>query len=61
MNTKDVEQTGMFRLYLLEKAERSRSRLIKDQIRCWVERLDEVRKSEGDEPLERHRELRRAA
>ncbi len=61
MNSKDIEQAGVFKLYLLEKAERSRSRLIKDQIQRWIERLDAARQSECDEPLTKDQGLRPAA
>ncbi len=54
MNSKDLEQAGLFRRYFLERAERSRSQLIRGQIRRWGERLDAARKSERDERLIRN-------
>jgi hypothetical protein len=49
MNSRDLEQVGVFRRYLMERADRSRSRLMRDQIRRWVEWVDAMRKHELDE------------
>ncbi len=43
MNYKDLKQVGVFRRYLLERADRSRSRLMRAQILRWVEQCDAVR------------------
>ncbi len=43
MNYKDLEQVGVFRRYLMEQADRSRSRLMRAQILRWVEQCDAVR------------------
>ena len=56
MNSRNLEQVGVFRRYLLKKAARSRSRLMRDQIRRWVEWVDALR----DESQHRNEELRRA-
>ena len=48
MNSKNLEQARIFKRYLLERANRSRSRLMRDQIRRWVERLDAVQGRERD-------------
>ncbi len=60
MNSKDQEQVGVFRRYLLARADRSRSRLIKAQVRRWVEWADQVQKCER-ERRERNEQLRQAA
>ncbi len=61
MNRKDQEQVGVFRHYLLERAHRSRSRLIREQVRRWVEWVDAVQKRQRDERKSMNEELRRAA
>jgi hypothetical protein len=61
MNSKDLEQMGVFRRYLLERADRSRSRLFRNQIRRWVEWVDAMRNNERDERPSRGEELRRVA
>ena len=43
MNSRDQEQVELYRRYLLEKADRSGSRLIRAQILRWVERGDAAR------------------
>ena len=48
MNSRNMEQARIFKRYLLERANRSRSRLMRDQIRRWVERLDAARSSSQD-------------
>ena len=40
MNSRNLEQARIFKRYLMERADRSPSRLMRDQIRRWVERLD---------------------
>ncbi len=40
MNRKDLEQVDVCRRYLLEKADQSRSRLMRAQIRRWIEWID---------------------
>jgi hypothetical protein len=37
MNPRDMEQVELCRRYLLERADPSRSRLMREQIRRWVE------------------------
>ncbi len=61
MNARDAEQVVVFRSYLLRRAERSGSRLIREQVRRWVEWLDDVREQERDQRNKMNRELRRAA
>ncbi len=61
MNSKDREQVGVFRRYLLARADRSRSRLIKEQVRRWVEWVDEVQKREHQRRTSMNEQLRRAA
>ncbi len=61
MNRKDQEQVDLCRRYLLERADRSRSRLVKEQVRRWVDWLDAVQRSERDEGRATREELRRAA
>ena len=61
MNCKDQEQVGVFRRYLLRQADRSRSRLIKEQVRRWVEWADAVQQRERDQGKSMDEELRRAA
>ncbi len=61
MNSRDEEQVGVFRSYLLRRAEHSRSRLIREQVLRWVEWLDAVREQERDQRRKINRELRRAA
>ncbi len=61
MNSRDEEQVGVFRHYLLRRAERSRSRLIREQVRRWVEWLDAVRQDERDQRNKMNKEMRRAA
>ena len=58
MNPRDMEQVSVFRRYLLERADRSRSRLMRDQIRRWVEWVDEVCRRDEHR---RNAALRRAA
>ncbi len=57
MNRKDVEQVGVFRRYLLERADRSRSRLVRDQVRRWVEWIDAIRSR--DERRDMNEEMNR--
>jgi hypothetical protein len=59
MNARDQEQVGLFRRYLMERADRSPSRLFRDQVRRWVEWVDAVRKR--DERRSMNEQLRRAA
>ena len=40
MNSRNLEQVRIFKRYLTQKAGRTRSRLMRAQIRRWVERLD---------------------
>lgn len=49
MNRKDQEQVELYRRYLLERADRSRSRLVRDQVRRWVEWVDGVEEREREE------------
>ncbi len=44
MNSRNLEQVRVFRRYLMERADRSRSRLVRDQIRRWVEWIDAIRR-----------------
>ena len=48
MNSRNLEQARIFKRYLMKRADRSRSRLVRDQIRRWVERLDAARFSSRD-------------
>jgi hypothetical protein len=60
MNSRNQEQVGVFRSYLMEKADRSRSRLMRDQIRRWIEWVDAI-KAERDDNRSRNEGLRRDA
>ena len=57
MNYKDQEQVGVFRRYLVERADRSRSSLMRAQIRRWIEWIDAVRTR--DERRNRNGEMNR--
>ena len=59
MNSSDEEQVELYRRYLLEKADRSRSRLMRAQILRWVEWADAVEKSERDERRSMNKEITR--
>ncbi len=59
MNRKDQEQVELCRRHLLERADRSHSRLVRAQIRRWVEWIDAVQRR--DERRDMNEELRRAA
>ncbi len=61
MNSKDQEQVGVFRRYLLARADRTRSRLIKEQVWRWVEWVDEVQKREHERCTSINEQLRHAA
>jgi len=61
MNSRNLEQVCVFRRYLMEKADRSRSRLMRDQIRRWVEWVDAISGNERHDLRRRNEELRRAA
>jgi len=61
MNSRNLEQVRVFRRYLMERAGQSRSRLMRDQIRRWVEWADALCNDERDERRTRNAELRRAA
>jgi len=43
MNSRNLEQVRVFKRYLMGKAGRTRSRLLRSQIRRWVERCDAAR------------------
>ncbi len=43
MNSRDQEQVNLYKSYLLEKANRSPSRLVRDQIRRWLDHADASR------------------
>jgi hypothetical protein len=43
MNSKDLEQVRILRRYLLDRAGRTRSPLVRNQIRRWVEQCDAAR------------------
>ncbi len=60
MNRKDKEQVALYRRYLLEMADRSRSRRVRERVRRWVQRADAAQRDERDE-RGRTEELRRAA
>ncbi len=60
MNRKDKEQVALYRRYLLEMADRSRSRRVRERVRRWVQRADAAQRDERDE-RGRNEELRRAA
>jgi hypothetical protein len=49
MNSRDLEQVGVFRRYLLGRAARSRSRLMRNRIMRWVEQCDAARFGMRDE------------
>ncbi len=49
MNRKEQEQVNLYRRYLVEIADRSPSRLVRDQIRRWIERCDAAQRGERDE------------
>ncbi len=61
MNIKDHEQVELYKRYLLERADRSRSRLVRDQVRRWVEWVDAAQKSEHEKRGNLNEQLRRAA
>ncbi len=61
MKSKDQEQVGIFRRYLLARASRFRSRLIREQVRRWVEWVDEMQKPEHERRNRINEQLRRAA
>jgi len=42
MNFRNEQQVSVFRRYLVEQADRSRSRLMRAQIRRWVEWVDAI-------------------
>ncbi len=44
MNSRNLEQVRVFRRYLMERADRSRSRLMRAQIRRWIEWIDAIRR-----------------
>jgi hypothetical protein len=50
---------GVFRRYLLERADRSRSRLMRAQIRRWVELVDAVQRQEWNERRRMNEEITR--
>ena len=43
MNSRDSEQVRVMRRYLLERAGRTRSALVRNQIRRWVGEIDAAR------------------
>ncbi len=59
MNSRDLEQVSVFRRYLLERADQSRTRLMREQIRRWVEWTDAVQKRERDERRDLSEEINR--
>ncbi len=61
MNPKDQERVSLYRRYLLEMADRSRSRPVRERIRRWVELVDAEQERENNESRARNSELRRAA
>ncbi len=61
MNPKDQEQVGVFRRYLLERADRSRSRLMRAQIRRWVEWVDAIQERQRNERRDEEWNRMRAA
>ena len=40
MNSRDLEQVRVFKRYLTQRAGRTRSRLLRSQIRRWVAEID---------------------
>ncbi len=61
MNSRDLAQVSVFRRYLLERADRSRSRLMREQIRRWVEWIDAVQRRQGNNSRSVNDEPRRTA
>ncbi len=56
MNARDQEQVDLCRCYLLQLADRSRSRLVRDQIRRWVQWVEAVQNREREERRSVNRE-----
>ncbi len=61
MNSHDEEQVSIFKRYLLARADRSRSRLVKQQVRRWVEWIDAMQKREHERHTNMSERLRHAA
>lgn len=57
MNSRNLEQTRIFKRYLMKRADRSR--LVRNQIWRWVELLDAVQGRERDERRSMNKEITR--
>jgi len=58
MNARNQEQVSVFRRYLLERPDRSRSRLVRAQIRCWIEWIDALQERRRNQPKSMKQEIR---
>ncbi len=59
MNSRDLEQFGIFKRYLMERSVQSRARRIKAEIQRWIEWVDAIKKR--DKKGTRNNDLLRAA